>query len=43
MPEIENIDNLPLIVMLNRKGEVVFISQGYRIGLGTQILKVMNY
>lgn len=41
--KLKNIDNLPLIVMLNRKGEVVFISQGYRIGLGTQILKVMNY
>ena len=41
--KLKNIDNLPLIVMVNRKGEVIFISQGYRIGLGTQILKMMNY
>lgn len=41
--QLKNAGNLPLIVMANRKGEVVFISQGYRIGLGTQILKVMNY
>lgn len=41
--QLKNPGNLPLIVMVNRKGEVVFISQGYRIGLGTQIMKVMNY
>ena len=41
--KLKNIENLPLIVMVNRKGEVIFISQGYRIGLGTQILKMMNY
>lgn len=40
---LKNAGNLPLIIMVNGKGEVVFISQGYRIGLGTQILKVMNY
>lgn len=39
---LKNTDNLPLIVVANRKGEVIFISQGYRIGLGTQILKMMN-
>lgn len=39
---LANAGNLPLIVMANRKGETVFISQGYRIGLGTLILKVMN-
>lgn len=41
--QLKNAGNLPLIVMVNGKGEVVFISQGYRVGLGTQIMKVMNY
>lgn len=40
--QLKNTGNLPLILLVNRKGEVVFISQGYRIGLGNQILKFMN-
>lgn len=40
--KLKNAGNLPLIVMVNRKGEVVFLSQGYRVGLGTQIIKFMN-
>jgi len=39
---LKNVDNLPLIVMVNRKGEVVFLSQGYRVGLGTQIIKFIK-
>ena len=39
---IKNGDNLPIIVMVNKKGEVVFLSQGYRVGLGNQILRFMN-
>jgi hypothetical protein len=34
--------SLPLLLLLNREGEVVFLSRGYRIGLGTQIIKIMN-
>lgn len=40
--QLKNAGNLPLILMVNRKGEVVFISQGYRIGLGNQIMKFMD-
>ena len=34
--------SLPLIVLLNAKGEVVFVSQGYRVGLGTQIMNIIS-
>lgn len=37
--ELKNAENLPLILVVNKQGEVVFLSQGYRIGLGTQIMK----
>lgn len=40
--QLKNAENLPLIVLLNAEGEVVFVSQGYRVGLGTQIMNVMN-
>lgn len=39
---LKNSGNLPLILMMNRSGDVVFISQGYRVGLGTQIIKFMK-
>lgn len=39
---LKNADNLPLILMINQAGEVVFISQGYRVGLGTQIIKFIK-
>lgn len=39
---LKNADNLPLILMVNKAGEVVFISQGYRVGLGTQIIKFIK-
>ncbi len=35
-------ESLPLIILVNAKGEVVFVSQGYRVGLGTQILNIMS-
>lgn len=40
--DLKNADNLPLILMMNKTGEVVFISQGYRVGLGTQIIKFIK-
>ncbi len=39
---LKGMDNLPLLLVLNRKGEVVFLSRGYRIGLGNQILRFMD-
>ena len=39
---LKNADNLPLILMINQVGEVAFISQGYRVGLGTQIIKFIK-
>lgn len=40
--QLQNAENLPLVVLLNAEGEVFFVSQGYRVGLGTQIMNVMN-
>lgn len=40
--DLKNVANLPLILMVNHKREVVFISQGYRVGLGSQIIKFMK-
>ena len=39
---LTNTESLPLIVLLNAKGEVVFVSQGYRVGLGTQIMSIIS-
>ena len=39
---LTNTESLPLIVLLNAKGEVVFVSQGYRVGLGTQIMNIIS-
>lgn len=33
--------NLPIFIIANAQGEVVFVKQGYTIGLGEQMLKVM--
>jgi hypothetical protein len=30
---------LPLVILINKKGEILFKSEGYRIGIGEQILK----
>ena len=40
--KLKNAGNLPLIVMVNAKCEVVFLSQGYRVGLGNQLIKYME-
>ena len=39
---LTNTESLPLIVLLNAKGKVVFVSQGYRVGLGTQIMNIIS-
>lgn len=33
---------LPIVVLVNENNEVVFVSQGYTIGLGAQMLKVIH-
>ena len=33
--------NLPIFIIANAKGEVVFLKQGYTIGLGEQMMKVL--
>lgn len=40
--QLPDTGNLPLVVLVNDKGEVAFMSRGYRVGLGTQIMNVMN-
>ena len=40
--QLRDTGNLPLVVLVNDKGEVAFVSRGYRVGLGTQIMNVMN-
>ena len=40
--QLRDTGNLPLVVLVNDKGEVAFMSRGYRVGLGTQIMNVMN-
>ena len=36
---LANAGNLPLVLVVNGNGEVIFISQGYSIGLGARLLK----
>ena len=36
---LEAADNLPLVLVVNGRGEVTFLSQGYCVGLGAQALK----
>ncbi len=33
---------LPIVAIVNKKGEIVFLSQGYTIGLGAQMLKIIH-
>ena len=35
-------ENLPVFIVANTQNEIVFISQGYTIGLGEQLMKVIN-
>jgi Transglutaminase-like enzymes, putative cysteine proteases len=39
---ISNTNNLPIFIIADTFGRVVFISQGYTIGLGEQIMKTIN-
>jgi hypothetical protein len=34
--------NLPVVMVLDKDGNVFFISTGYRIGIGEQILKYIR-
>lgn len=42
MMELENVNNLPIFVIADTFGRVVFLSQGYTIGLGEQLVKVIE-
>lgn len=42
MMKIENINNLPVFIIADTFGRVVFFSQGYQIGLGEQMKKVID-
>ncbi len=33
---------LPLVVLINKKGDILFRSEGYRVGIGEQILKAVR-
>ena len=39
---LPNADTLPIFVIADTFGRVVFVSQGYTIGLGEQMLKVIH-
>lgn len=40
--ELSNMADLPVFVVADTFGRVVFVSQGYRIGMGEQMMKVIN-
>lgn len=40
--ELSNMADLPVFVVGDTFGRVVFVSQGYRIGMGEQMMKVIN-
>lgn len=40
--ELSNMNDLPIFVVADTFGRVVFVSQGYRIGMGEQMMKVIN-
>ena len=37
-----NTKNLPIFLIANGNSEVIYIKQGYNIGLGEQMLKIME-
>jgi hypothetical protein len=39
--KIEKGFSYPLIIVVNKKGEIILVSQGYRIGIGEQLLKTV--
>lgn len=40
--KLANSKQLPIVVLANTDGRIVFVSQGYTIGLGEQLLKVIH-
>lgn len=40
--KLPNADNLPIFVIADTFGRVVFVSQGYTIGLGQQMMHVIH-
>ncbi len=40
--KLPNADNLPIFIIADTFGRVVFVSQGYTIGLGEQMMKVIH-
>lgn len=40
--QLSNMNDLPVFVIADTFGRVVFVSQGYRIGLGEQMMKVIH-
>lgn len=40
--ELSNMNDLPVFVVADTFGRVVFVSQGYRIGMGEQMMKVIG-
>ena len=40
--KLQNQDALPIFIIADTFGRVVFVSQGYSIGLGEQMMKVIN-
>ena len=40
--ELTNMNDLPVFVVADTFGRVVFVSQGYRIGMGEQMMKIIN-
>jgi transglutaminase-like putative cysteine protease len=41
--DIVQTDNLPVVIICDNMGNIVYISAGYRIGIGEQILKQVSY
>ena len=39
---LHNASNLPIVVVVNKDGDIPFYRQGYTIGIGDEILKVME-
>jgi hypothetical protein len=35
-------NNFPLITVITPKGEIIFLSQGYRIGIGENLIKTIQ-
>lgn len=40
--KLSSATDLPIVVIANKQGQIVFVSQGYRIGLGDQLLQAIK-